>query len=95
MQGIDVFDMRPLDASRKGIEALSTTVNTFTIKDEITLVGTTMCACGLKTWRGCVGGGWCWSERTWRKEGSKTEQELKEWQSRASIKAEPGQSGEG
>ena len=95
MQGIDVFDMRPLDASRKGIEALSTTVNTFTIVDEITLVGTTMCACGLKTWRGCAGGGWCWGERTWRKEGSKTERELTELQSKIAVKKGRGQSGEG
>ena len=36
MQGIDVFDMKPLDASRKGTEALftTTTVTSFTIPDE-------------------------------------------------------------
>lgn len=80
MQGIDVFDMRPLDASRKGTEALSTAVKSYTIvDDETTLVGTTLCACGQKTWRACAGGGWCWLERTWRKEGTRTERDLKEW----------------
>ena len=35
MQGIDVFDMRPLDASRLGTEALSTAINSFAMVDEI------------------------------------------------------------
>ncbi len=85
MQGVDVFDMKPLDASRKGTEIASTTVKSFIILDETTLVGTTMCVCGMKTWRGCAGGGWCWGERTWRKEGTKTEKELRKWKFRTMI----------
>ena len=85
MQGIDVFDMKPLDASRKGTEALSTVVNSFTMVDETTPVETTRCKCGRKTWRGCAGGGWCWWDRTWRKEGTRTEKELKEWGSKGAI----------
>ena len=88
MQGVDVFDMRPLDASRKGTEASSTTVTSFTIVDEITTVGTTLCRCGRKTWRACAGGGWWGSERTWRKEGTTTERELKEWIQKTRIQKE-------
>ena len=85
MQGIDVFDMKPLDASRKGTEALSIAVNSFTMVDEITPTGTVLCKCGWKTWRACAGGGWCWRDRTWRKEGTRTERELKEWKSKRVI----------
>ena len=89
MQGVDVFDMRPLDASRKGTEALSTTVTSFTIiDDEITPVGTIRCVCGRKTLRACMGGGWCSLEWTWRKEGTRTERELKEWMLRRMIEEE-------
>ena len=95
MQGIDVFDMRPLDSSRKGTEALSTTVKSFTIvDDEITLVGITLCVCGQKTWRACAGGGWCWLERTWRKEGTRTEREVKEWKWRRTVEEELEKSAE-
>ena len=85
MQGIDVFDMRPLDASRRGTGLASPTTMAFVIVDEITLIGTTLCECGVKTWRGCVGGGWCWFYRTWRKEGTKTERELREWKFRVMV----------
>ena len=78
MQGVDVFDMKPLDASRKGTENISTATKSFImLDDDTTLVGTTMCECG-KTWRVCAGGGWCWLNLTWRKEGTKTRQELRE-----------------
>lgn len=85
MQGVDVFDMKPLDASRKGTELVSTTSNCFIIIDEKSLVGTTMCECGRKTWRDCAGGGWCPLERTWKKEGTKTERELRAWKGRTMI----------
>ena len=95
MQGVDVFDMKPLDASRKGIGAFSTFVKSFTIVDEITLIGTTLCTCGLGTWKACVGGGWCWAERTWRKAGTKTEKELEEWKLRMKRSKGVRDSGEG
>lgn len=88
MQGVDVFDMKPLDASRKGTEIISTTTKAFIILDEITLVGTTMCECCFKTWRGCADGGWCWLHRTWRMEGTKTGKELREWKLRTMIGGE-------
>ena len=85
MQGVDVFDMRPLDASRKGTELASITAESFVIVDEdLTLIGTTRCHCGLKTWRACAGGGWCMLE--WRKEGTETERELRELRLRAFLK---------
>ena len=95
MQGIDVFDMKPLDASRKGTEALSTVVNSFTMVDEISPVETTRCKCGRKTWRACAGGGWCWRDRTWRKEGTRTEKELKEWGLKGAIGKDSEEGAEG
>ncbi len=95
MQGVDVFDMKPLDASRKGIEAFSTTVKSFNIVDEVTLVSTTPCLCGRKTWRGCAGGGWCWAERTWRTEGTMTEREMKEWYLKTILGKGPRERGDG
>ena len=94
MQGIDVFDMKPLDASRKGIEALSTTtiVTSSPIVDEDTLIGTILCECGRKTWRACVGRGWCWGYRTWREEGTRTERELKEWEMKTMMENEQKES---
>ena len=86
MQGVDVFDMRPLDSSRRGKEAVSTSIKSFSIVNEITPVGAAKCACGRKTWRGCAGGGWCWGERTWRKVGTMTEAELEEWISERTSK---------
>ena len=94
MQGVDVFDMKPLDASRKGTGLLSTSVKSFAIVDEITLCGTTRCECGRKTWRGCAGGGWCPVDRTWRQEGTKTERELREWKLRMMTGKELTESGE-
>lgn len=80
MQGVDVFDMKPLDASRKGTEPASSAANSFILVDEdLTLVGTTPCQCGAKTWRACAGGGWCFGEMTWKEEGTKTERELREY----------------
>lgn len=93
MQGVDVFDMKPLDASRKGTGIVSTTLKPFIIVDETTLIGTTLCECGLRTWRGCVGGGWCSLYRTWRKEGTTTEKELQAWKLRTMIGKEPEESG--
>ena len=81
MQGVDVFDMKPLDASRKGTEpAFNTATSFILVEDEdLTLVGTTKCECGLKTWRACMGGGWCFGGFTWRMEGTETDRELNEW----------------
>lgn len=93
MQGIDVFDMKPLDASRKGTELASTSAKSFTIVDETTLIGTTLCECGHKTWRACVGGGWCWLDGTWGKEGTKTGRELTEWTWRTMMRKEPRECG--
>ena len=78
MQGIDIFDMKPLDASRKGTDALPTVMNSFTTVDEITPVGTVPCKCGRETWRACAGGGLDSCDRTWRKEGTRTERKLRE-----------------
>lgn len=95
MQGVDVFDMKPLDASRKGTAlAPSPTVHSFTLVDHTTPVGSTMCECGKKTWRGCVGGGWCYLYRTWRKEGTMTEKEVRDWRLRCVVEKELRESGE-
>ena len=96
MQGIDIFDMKPLDASRKGTDAPSTAMTSFTMMmDEVTPVETARCRCGRKTWRGCAGGGWCWFDRTWRKEGTRTESELKEWESKRAIEKDSQEDAEG
>lgn len=95
MQGVDVFDMKPLDASRKGTGLASTTFKSFVVVDEITLIGTTLCECGAKTWRACASGGWCWLHRTCRKEGTTTDKELQEYQLRQMIGKELKESREG
>ena len=64
MQGIDIFDMKPLDASRKGTEALPTMMNSSTMVDEIAPIGTVLCKCGRETRRACAGGGWDSRDRT-------------------------------
>ena len=95
MQGVDVFDMKPLDASRKGTALASiTTVKSFILMDHTTLVGSTLCECGRKTWRGCVGGGWCPLYGTWRMEGTTTEREVREWKVKNMIANGLIQSGE-
>ena len=77
MQGIDVFDMKPLDASRKGKDALSTAMISFGMVNDITPV---LYKCDRKTWRACAGGDWCWRDRTWGNEGPRKERELKVWE---------------
>ena len=94
MQGVDVFDMKPLDASRKGTEISSTATKAFIIVDDFTLLGTTSCECGKKTWRGCAGGGWCVFRMTWREEGTKTERELRQWKIRNMIGQELRENGD-
>ena len=94
MQGVDVFDMKPLDASRKGTGPASATFKSFVIVDKITLVGTTLGECGAKTWRACVGG-WCWLYRTWREEGTSMEKDLQKYISKQMIGKELKESGEG